>query len=87
MTAKRPTAGDVAATAVALVACIAITAMLRGDPLERHREFDGLAFALIVVGLTPMVLWRVRPMVPAVSALVTTLVGSALASTFVGPMA
>ena len=86
MPRQRPTTGDVIATVPVMALCVLLTAMLRGDPVENHRAFDGLALALIVVGFIPIVLWRVQPMIPAITALVVMFVGTTIGYTFVGPI-
>ncbi|MDA0179811.1 sensor histidine kinase [Solirubrobacter phytolaccae] len=86
MTRERPTAGDVITTVLATAACIVVTLLVRGDVDDTRRDVDALAVALIVVGFAPTVLWRTRPMVPAIAALVLLLVGTAIGYMFVGPI-
>jgi signal transduction histidine kinase len=86
MATSRPTTRDVRDAALATALCLAVSALLGSDPAEGGHVFDTLAVVLVVVGAAPVLVWRTRPLVPAVSALSASLVGSLLGYTLSGPM-
>jgi signal transduction histidine kinase len=85
MSSSRPRASDVAATCLVTAVGILATLVLRDEPSPGDRAFDALAVVIVVVGFAPIVVWRTRPVVPALSVLATLLVGAVLGYQLVGP--